>query len=272
MKSFGSQEIGLSRLGTFYLTYAVVEESYRGKHLGRALLEERFKILATGFFNSYVKQSSASELQLGTQELDGKKVTKRQLLQATAPENLLVVCDLRDKQAHFGRAVAASESVGMAVTPTVEKIMQPYSQLNLKNEADYLSIQIYTGVPVNNPVKGKNRKSRRNDIQAVYVYGDPRLRAKLYQEIYQKFTQLGAQYREDMHAFFGFEAQNAWNLITELTARKEYQVLLDQPNKGEVLEGFKQKFKRSKKLHLVTIPKYDTHRFGAGFGSKSKRR
>lgn len=271
-QQFGSEEIGISRLGSFVLGYAFVDEAYRGKHLGKELLRLRFDLLKSNYFQKYVQQSSSKNLRISSQKLSGNAVSKRMLLSATDKENLLVYCDLRDKDAHFGRCVEAAEAAGMAVTPLVEKIMKPYSQMTVKQYDDYLLLYVYIGVPATNMVKGESKLSRRNVQQPIYFYGNKKLREQIVNEVSRRLVAGGAQYQESASYYFGCPPEIIWAIVTDLSKSKKYETILDQPNSPETTAKYSKKFKGSSKLHMVSVQKYDTYRFAAGFPSNKKKR
>lgn len=272
MKEFGAanKNLGVSRLGTVGLGYAFIEEEFRGKHLGKELLRLRCEKIASGYFQDWVKQSSTEKLKLRGQKLDGKPVTKRTLISATARENIILYCDLRDKEAHFGRVAEAAEAVGMEVTTVSKENMQPYVSMTILQEKEFLLMYAFDGAPVDE-VGGRSMLSRRNTIQPIYFYGPKKMREQVADKIAQRLVAVGAQYNETFRAYSNFSADLLWQIVTELVASSEYDKTLDQPNTATTKTKAAEAYANGKKLHMLTIQAYDTHRLSMGFSSKRKR-
>lgn len=193
-REFGvaNQNLGISRLGTVGLQYAFVEESFRGIHLGKELLRLRMELLRDDYFHKWIKQSPVERLKLNEQKIDGKKVSKAALLRATRKENIILVCDLKDENEHFGRVAEAAFNAGMDITRTSIENMTAYAQMSVLQNDDYLLLYAYTGVPVNS-VGGRQILSRKNTIQPVYFYGQKQLRERIVEQISQQLFASGAQ-------------------------------------------------------------------------------
>lgn len=272
VKQFGTQEIGISRLGAVSIAYAFVDPEYRGRHLGKELLRLRFNVLRSNHFYNYVLQTPVKDLNLSGQKIDGKPVTKRMLLDATQLYNMLVYCDLRDPEAHFGRCVEAAEAAGMNLTSKAEKILKPYSQMTVKQYDDYLFLYLFVGTPTDNYVKGRPRKSRRNHQQSIYIFGDKELRAQMLQRVSGQLVVAGAQFNESASYYFGCEPELLSEIVAGLTQSSEYDTYLDQPDDVRTKAIFNEKFAGSDKLHLVSFKASDTYRFAAGFPTTSSRK
>lgn len=273
MKEFGAanKDLGVSRLGTFGISYAFVEENYRGRHLSKELLKLRLDMLKNGYFNKWVQQTNVKDLKLANQKLDGKPVTKKMLLEATRKENTVLYCDLRDEKAHFGRAAEAAEAAGMEVTGTSKENMKPYAQMNVMQEDDYLVMYAYTGVTVNS-VGGRKMLSRKNTTQPVYFYGPKKLREQIAKQVSERLLAAGAQYNEGARYYHSFPADLAWKIIDDLSHSNDYKKTLDQPNTGEITTQAKEQYAKGKKLHMLTIKAYDTHRLSMGFPTEKRKK
>lgn len=272
MQQFGSPEIGISRLGAHIVAYHYVEEAYRGKHFGKELFRLSFEVLKSGYFHRYIQQAKSRDLKLTGQKLDGKPVTKRMLLEATKPKNLLVYGDFRDKGAHFGRCFVAADAAGMEATPLSEKILKQYTQLTVKQYDDYLQLYLFIGTPDTNTVDGKVWKSRRNTQMPIYFYGDMKLREQIREEVSNRLVAAGAQFQENGSYYFGCSPEVVWEIVNDLSSRTAYERILNRPNSPQTTEKYKSKFKGSKKLHMVTVQQYDTHRLALGFPTKGRTR
>lgn len=265
-KEFGAanQGLQLSRIGTVVPGYAYVAEEYRGRHLGKELLRLRFELIQDDFFRRWVAQTPAKKLRIKGQRLDAKPVRKKDLLLATKRENLLLYCDLRDADAHFGRVVEAAHAIGMDVTPRSQENMKPYDQVSVLHFQDHTLFYFFSGVPINT-VGGREMRSRMNTIQAVYLYGPIKKRDALVKKVGQILLGSGATHNEAASYYSGMPHDVLVSVSEMLLGTSDYDKTLNVPRGSDELIQLQARLKRSKKLHLVTEPSYNTYRLSMGF-------